>query len=72
LHNQIAEALQYNMNILEPIKNWIENNPKAGERLLACNDCNFYKQEASKCEICGCYMYAKVLLPNATCPVGKW
>lgn len=44
----------------------------SNKRYSICLDCpelvNFTKQ----CNKCGCFMYAKTKLKQATCPIGKW
>jgi hypothetical protein len=41
-------------------------------RLSICNDCEHLIKTTKTCKECGCFMSAKVKLPNAECPVGKW
>lgn len=48
------------------------NNPKAKERYNVCLLCPLFVKESTKCKACGCFMKAKVLLPNAKCPLSKW
>ena len=44
----------------------------AAERLEICKSCTHYLKKTHQCKKCGCIMDAKVKLPNASCPVGKW
>jgi hypothetical protein len=60
------------MDILEPIKQYINERPEAGERLRLCDKCEFFNRQKSTCELCGCYMYVKVMFKPSTCPMGKW
>lgn len=44
----------------------------ADERFAICQGCEHYIKSTHQCKECGCIMNAKVKLPNASCPVGKW
>ena len=44
----------------------------ASERLAICKDCPRIRKTSMTCKECGCFMPAKVKLPNAFCPIGKW
>ena len=44
----------------------------ASERLAICKDCPRIRKSSMTCKECGCFMPAKVKLPNAFCPIGKW
>lgn len=44
----------------------------ADERLKICQSCPELIQVTSQCKKCGCFMHAKVKLPIAACPIGKW
>lgn len=44
----------------------------ARRRLDICGDCDRYIRLTHQCRECGCVMNAKVVLPHATCPQGKW
>ena len=44
----------------------------AGTRMEICSACVNFRKEAARCEICGCYMKAKMMLSEARCPIGKW
>ena len=48
------------------------NKPRAKERYDLCLLCPLFSSVSTKCKACGCFMKAKVLLPNAKCPLGKW
>ena len=48
------------------------NDLTAEERLDICKVCPFYVKLTHQCTKCGCIMNAKVKLPNAECPIGKW
>jgi hypothetical protein len=43
----------------------------AAERYAICNACPSLLPTGS-CKECGCFMSAKVKLPNASCPLHKW
>lgn len=40
-------------------------------RLEVCRQCEYYTG-LEQCALCGCFMPAKVMLPHASCPAGKW
>jgi len=44
------------------------------KRLEICTKCEYRAKFllASTCVKCGCIISAKVRIPTATCPVGKW
>lgn len=44
----------------------------AQERLDICKGCEHLIKATTTCKECGCFMAAKVKLPNAFCPIGKW
>ena len=44
----------------------------AEERLSICNGCEHLIKATKTCTECGCFMAAKVKLPNAFCPIHKW
>ena len=54
------------MNIIQDIKE------QAEQRMEICSACPFLNQDYSTCQQCGCFMKAKVLIPNAKCPLNKW
>lgn len=41
-------------------------------RFDICKQCPKYVSLTHQCTECGCIMNAKVKLPNAFCPIGKW
>lgn len=50
---------------------------EAAKRLDICHGCiygakNKIEQWDNSCKICGCFMPAKVLVDNESCPDGKW
>lgn len=48
---------------------------KGKERMAICMECPFIKNKDSlhkQCGKCGCFLEAKVLVPNTHCPVNKW
>ena len=44
----------------------------ADERFAICKECPELIPVINTCKQCGCFMTAKVKLPNAECPLGKW
>jgi len=60
------------LNIISPIKDFIENHLEAGQRLEICKTCNYSLKENTICDMCGCQLYIKVVFPNSRCPMGKW
>jgi hypothetical protein len=46
------------------------NKEKRNLRLNVCRKCP--ELHFKVCSQCGCFMPAKVMLENATCPLGKW
>ena len=43
----------------------------AKERMKTCVDCEFLSRR-NYCELCGCYMPAKVRSPKSRCKAKKW
>ena len=43
----------------------------AEQRLSICKACE-HLLPTGNCSKCGCFMSAKVKLPNASCPIGLW
>ncbi len=44
----------------------------AKERYAICKECPRFVPLTTQCLECGCIMKAKVKLPHASCPIGKW
>jgi hypothetical protein len=44
----------------------------AAQRLQLCQECPKLVRLTRQCTECGCFMPAKVKLPNASCPLEKW
>jgi len=42
------------------------------ERMEICRTCEFYNERTTQCKKCGCFMAAKTLLKDSSCPIGKW
>jgi hypothetical protein len=42
------------------------------QRINTCKACPDLLKVIQTCKKCGCIVPAKALLPNATCPAGKW
>jgi hypothetical protein len=55
-------------------------NPRIGRvskevayaRYDICKECDKLNSVTKTCSECGCFMRAKVTLPNAFCPLKKW
>lgn len=56
-------------------KNYVFTNPDveelAKERMEICVKCDFIT-DRNYCELCGCYMPAKVRSPKSKCRAKKW
>lgn len=44
----------------------------AYERYAICKQCLEFNQKLTTCNICRCFMVAKVHITLAKCPLGKW
>jgi rRNA maturation endonuclease Nob1 len=44
----------------------------AKDRLAQCQNCAKFNPDTSFCNVCGCYMPAKVLIPIVSCPDNYW
>lgn len=44
----------------------------AKKRADNCKQCDAYIADTNVCNDCGCWLKAKVWIPFATCPRGKW
>jgi ribosomal protein L32 len=42
------------------------------ERLDICKGCDEFSSALRSCKQCGCYMPAKAMFANSTCPLNKW
>jgi len=42
------------------------------QRLDACNACENFNKDTTRCSECGCFMRLKTQLKTSTCPLGKW
>jgi len=45
---------------------------RSQERLAICAGCPFLFTPTMTCKRCGCFLRIKTLIPNQTCPEGKW
>jgi hypothetical protein len=56
--------------------NWYTNiflsESKLEERYKICRTCSYFTKFTKICSVCRCFMPAKVKLPMAECPMGKW
>lgn len=37
-----------------------------------CRSCKYFNATTKQCKQCGCFMFIKIFIPQAECPVGKW
>jgi hypothetical protein len=44
----------------------------SNKRYSICLECPQLINLTKQCKECGCFMYTKTKLENATCPIGKW
>ena len=42
------------------------------ERLEVCRTCEKLFKPTMTCKACGCFLKAKTLMRDQTCPMGKW
>lgn len=64
----------------ENVKPWDILNPRVerasaeetNQRFDICSTCPEIIELTSTCKQCGCFMYIKTKLKDATCPLGKW
>ena len=40
------------------------------EKYKICHECEHLKKRM--CNLCGCFMPAKVIIPFSVCPINKW
>jgi hypothetical protein len=52
--------------------NRLASSEQAKERLQICLSCERLRPFIKQCGACGCFVYAKVRLKKASCPLGKW
>lgn len=50
--------------------NFKELTEEVKNRAEICNKCKF--RETGLCKKCGCFLEAKIRIPSAKCPIGKW
>jgi hypothetical protein len=63
------------MNLKQFIDDFIMDmldKPEAVIRLNQCVRCNQFDKETFKCNQCGCFLKAKILIPITSCPQNKW
>lgn len=58
-------------DILNPATEWASEE-LANTRYEICGGCPELIKLTKQCKKCGCFMFAKTKLANATCPLGKW
>jgi hypothetical protein len=58
-------------DLINPKSEWASDE-KADERFSICQQCPELIKLSKQCKKCGCFMFAKTKLENATCPLGKW
>lgn len=49
-----------------------DQHDKARLRMEICKRCPMFDATLKRCKDCGCFMPAKVQLPDAKCPQGRW
>lgn len=67
-------------NNLGPTRPWDLVNPNservseenASARYEICKACPELIKLSKQCKKCGCFMYAKTKLKEASCPINKW
>jgi hypothetical protein len=37
-----------------------------------CKSCEHFRESTKQCKQCGCFMFLKILNPQAKCPLNKW
>jgi hypothetical protein len=42
------------------------------QRLSICRQCDSFRTRSKTCKECGCYVPAKVIFANVSCPIQKW
>jgi len=48
------------------------SNSEAEDRYSVCLSCPELVRLTKQCKKCGCFMRVKVILEDASCPLGKW
>src|SRR5215831_2559614 len=51
---------------------FLASKETAEARMAICKDCPSFQSFLRTCAECGCFMPAKVRLPNVECPLKKW
>ena len=46
--------------------------PLSKQRYMICKTCSEFNSEVKVCKQCYCFMPAKTMLSNSTCPLGRW
>ena len=46
--------------------------PTRLERAKLCQQCDKYRRSIKQCTECGCIVNFKIMLAEASCPIGKW
>lgn len=58
-------------DLVNPNADWASEEVSK-ERYSICLSCPELIKLTKQCKKCGCFMFAKTKLTNATCPLGKW
>ena len=64
----VSESVADTVNTVMPLT--YEETRNA--RLDICKSCEYLIHMTGQCKKCGCFMFAKTHLANASCPIGKW
>lgn len=48
------------------------SDDEARRRFNICKRCPELTETTRRCKQCGCFMFGKTKLKDATCPLGKW
>ena len=55
------------------MKNFIKGiEAMAARRMKICRECPDWDAKFRRCKACGCFLQAKVRVPQSRCPRGKW
>jgi hypothetical protein len=58
-------------NKLNGVDDKVDDQTKAN-RLAICNSCEHLNKFLKQCKQCGCFVTAKTMFKEESCPEGKW
>lgn len=58
-------------DLIDPRVERASDNEARG-RFNICKRCPELTETTRRCKKCGCFMFGKTKLKDATCPLGKW